>query len=126
MTEKRSPLVRIKDFALFRVKASFKVFGSLFSLSIRNLAIFTFVGGGAVLFVGDVLDPFEATGIVAQQEIAPNILIEIRDIVQDIEQGSFPPGPPVGLPAEFLQQVDDIENKIDCLVSVLNGVEISC
>ena len=125
---KRGPFVRIKDFALLRVKASFKVFGSLLSIGVKELFVIGFASfaGVAVFVAGDIFDPLEAGGITAQVETAPNILIEIRDIVQEIEERDFPPGPPGGLPAEFLAQIDGIETKVDCLAAVLNGVETSC
>ena len=127
MSEKRGPLVRIKDFAFVKVKASFKVFGSLLSIGIKEMFVISFAGA-AIFVAGDVVDLLEAGGISAQVETAPNILIEIRNTLSDLESahGSFPPGPPGGLPAEFLEQIDGIEAKVECLADVLNGVETSC
>ncbi len=120
---KPSPLVRFKDFAFIKVKASFKLFGNLISIG----TLFTLGGISTAIVAGDYFDPISAhTPILAAEETAPNILIEIRDTVREIAEQEFPPGPPTGLPAEFREQVDGIEAQLDCLADVLNGVETSC
>ena len=118
--EKRKPWVTVKNTL---IAPSFKLVGTLFSFAPTIMIAGTVaVGGFALVAYGDAYDPFSSgTPLQAQQEPA-NILQEINgklDLI--IESGGFPPGPP-----EFIEQLNEIEERTLCIADLLDGRDITC